>query len=62
MSIKTEQEVINKFFPDDNTKTIEDVVSILMFTDVPEAAKTREKAISSMKGIDVFANVTDWSV
>ena len=62
MSIATEQEVVNKFFPDDNTKTIEDVVSILMFTDVVEAAQTREEAISSMKGIDIFSNVTDWSV
>ena len=61
MSITTEQEVINKFFPDDNTKTIEDVVSILMFTDT-DAAKTREEAISSMKGIDIFSNVTNWSV
>ena len=30
MSISTEQELINNVFPDDNTKTIDDVIQIFV--------------------------------
>jgi hypothetical protein len=62
MPITTEQEVINKFFPDDDTKTIEDVINILKFTNMAGATQSRHNAILSMKGIDIFINVTDWSI
>ena len=30
MAVSTEQEAINEFFPDDNTKTIDDVIQRLV--------------------------------
>jgi hypothetical protein len=58
MSITTEQEAINQFWPNDNTKTIEDLINVF----VNDGNMSRTNAISMIKGIDDFSNVTDWSI
>ena len=58
MSIKTEQEVINKFWPNDNTKTIEDLINVW----VNDFNMSREDSINTIKNISYFSNVTNWSV
>ena len=58
MSIKTEQEAINQFWPNDNTKNIEDLINVW----INDFGKTRANAISIIKNIDIFSNVTDWSI
>ena len=58
MSITTEQAVINKFFPDDNTKTIEDVLNIW----INDFNSSRTQAITTTKSIPDFIDVTDWSI
>jgi|TARA_R110001583_G_scaffold25947_3_gene93749 hypothetical protein len=58
MSITTEQAVINKFWPDDDTKTIEDLINVW----INDFGSSRKFAISTIKDIDSFSNVSDWSV
>ena len=58
MSITTEQEAINKFWPNDNTKTIEDLINVW----VNDFNKSREDSIQTIKNINEFINVTDWSI
>tara|TARA_B100001287_G_C22190301_1_gene303209 strand:+ start:186 stop:362 length:177 start_codon:yes stop_codon:yes gene_type:complete len=58
MSITTEQEVINKFWPNDNTKTIEDLINVW----VNGFNMSREDSINTIKNISYFSNVTNWSV
>tara|TARA_Y100000593_G_scaffold91546_1_gene180664 strand:- start:1140 stop:1316 length:177 start_codon:yes stop_codon:yes gene_type:complete len=58
MSIKTEQEAINQFWPNDNTKNIEDLINVW----INDFGQTRANAISIIKNIDIFSNVTDWSI
>ncbi len=55
MAISTEQAAINKFYPDDDTKTISDVV-----TEFIKFCSTESSAISSIKGL--FPDVSDWSI
>ena len=58
MSITTEQEAINKFWPNDNTKTIEDLINVW----VNDFNMSREDSIQTIKNISYFSNVTNWSV
>jgi len=58
MLITTEQEVINKFWPNDNTKTIEDLINVW----VNDFNMSREDSIQTIKNISYFSNVTNWSV
>ena len=58
MLITTEQEVINKFWPNDNTKTIEDLINVW----VNDFNMSREDSIQTIKNINEFINVTDWSI
>ena len=58
MVISTEQAAINKFWPDDDTKTIEDLINV--FVDGNNYSRT--DAITTIKDIDIFSNVSDWSV
>jgi len=58
MSMTTEQEAINKFWPNDNTKTIEDLINVW----VNDFNMSREDSINTIKNINDFSNVTNWSV
>ena len=58
MAISTEQAAINNFYPDDDTKTIEDVINV--FVDC--IGYSRTVAIDTIKNIDIFSDVSDWSV
>ena len=58
MSITTEQEAINQFWPNDNTKTIEDLINVW----VNDFNMSREDSIQTIKNISYFSNVTNWSV
>ena len=58
MSITTEQEAINQFWPNDNTKTIEDLINVW----VNDFNMSREDSINTIKNINDFSNVTNWSV
>ena len=51
----TEQEVINKFYPGDNTKTISDVV-----TELNKIHITDSKSTEFLK--QYFSNVSDWTI
>ena len=51
----TEQQVVNKFYPDDNTKTISDVV-----TEFNRIYITDSKSIEVIK--EYFSDVSDWSI
>ena len=51
----TEQEVVNKFYPDDNTKTISDVI-----TEFNRIYTTDSKSIKVIK--EYFTDVSDWSI
>ena len=53
--IVTEQEVINKFYPGDNTKTISDVV-----TELNKIHITDSKSTEFLK--QYFSNVSDWTI
>ena len=55
--VTTEQQVINTFWPDDDLKTIEDLINVFTAIDM-----TREAAIDTIKDFDIFSNVTDWSI
>tara|TARA_Y100001963_G_scaffold146829_1_gene222337 strand:+ start:869 stop:1036 length:168 start_codon:yes stop_codon:yes gene_type:complete len=54
----TEKEAINKFWPNDNTKTIEDLINVW----VNDFGSSRAEAINTIKNIDIFSNVSDWSI
>ena len=54
----TEQEAINKFWPNDNTKTIEDLINVW----INDFNMSREDSINTIKNISDFSNVTNWSV
>tara|TARA_R100000734_G_C3238978_1_gene44308 strand:- start:17 stop:190 length:174 start_codon:yes stop_codon:yes gene_type:complete len=56
--VTTEQEAINKFWPNDNTKTIEDLINVW----VNDFNMSREDSINIIKNINDFSNVTNWSV
>ena len=58
MSITTEQEAINQFWPDDDTKTIEDLINVW----VNDFNMSREDSINTIKNISDFSNVINWSV
>ena len=58
MVITTEQEAINQFWPNDNTKTIEDLINVW----VNDFNMSREDSINTIKNISYFSNVTNWSV
>tara|TARA_A100001201_G_scaffold54357_1_gene52976 strand:- start:163 stop:339 length:177 start_codon:yes stop_codon:yes gene_type:complete len=58
MSITTEQEAINQFWPNDNTKTIEDLINVW----INDFNMSREDSINTIKNISDFSNVTNWSV
>ena len=58
MVITTEQEAINQFWPNDNTKTIEDLINVW----VNDFNMSREDSINTIKNISDFSNVTNWSV
>tara|TARA_Y100000593_G_scaffold51107_1_gene96132 strand:+ start:1767 stop:1952 length:186 start_codon:yes stop_codon:yes gene_type:complete len=60
MEISTEQEVIDMFYPNDNTKTISDVIQLLKTTQQNHNLNYTE--IEIKKEIkSSFTNVTDWS-
>ena len=56
--VTTEQEAINKFWPNDNTKTIEDLINVW----VNDFNMSREDSINTIKNISYFSNVTNWSI
>jgi len=60
----TEQELVNKVFPDDNTKTISDVIAQLkeMLIQVGQTNVTDDEIISSLKNDENNSNITDWSI
>ena len=51
----TEQEVINKFYPGDNTKTISDVITELNKININDS-----NSIKTLK--EYFPDVSDWSI
>ena len=51
----TEQEVVNKFYPDDNTKTISDII-----TELNKIYITDSESIKVVK--EHFTDVSDWSI
>ena len=55
MSITTEQAVINKFYPEDNTKTISDIV-----TELNKIYINDSQSIEVLK--ESFPDVSDWSI
>ena len=55
MTITTEQELIDIFYPDDNTKTINDVIEYL--SDTGGFSINEVKAELKLK----FETITDWS-
>ena len=58
MSITTEQEALNQFYPNDESKTIDDLINVW----VNGFNMSREDSINTIKNIKDFSNVTDWSV
>jgi len=64
MAITTEQELVNRVFPDDNTKTISDVIAQLkeIFIHVGETNITDNEIITSLKNDENHSNITDWSI
>ena len=51
----TEQQVINEFYPNDNTKTISDVINELNKIHI-----TDSKSTEFLKGL--YTDVSDWSI
>lgn len=51
----TEQQVINEFYPNDNTKTISDIVN-----EFNRIYITDSKSIEVIKGL--YTDVSDWSI
>jgi len=64
MTITTEQELVNAVFPNDNTKTISDVVAQLkeICIQVGETNITDNEIITSLKNDENHSNITDWSI
>ena len=64
MAITTEQELVNTVFPNDNTKTISDVVTQLkeICIQVGETNITDNEIITSLKNDENHSNITDWSI
>ena len=64
MTITTEQELVNVVFPNDNTKTISDVVVQLkeICIQVGETNITDNEIITSLKNDENHSNITDWSI
>ena len=62
--ITSEQVLINKFFPNDNTKTISDVVTQLKEISIQVGATniTDNEIITSLKNDENHSNITDWSI
>tara|TARA_B100001250_G_C19077238_1_gene476925 strand:+ start:208 stop:405 length:198 start_codon:yes stop_codon:yes gene_type:complete len=63
-TMTTEQELVNAVFPDDNTKTISDVIAQLkeIFIQSGETDITDNDIISSLKNDENHSNITDWSI
>ena len=64
MAITTEQELVNLVFPNDNTKTISDVVTQLKEISIQVGATniTESEIITSLKNDENHSNITDWSI
>ena len=64
MTITTEQELVNVVFPNDNTKTISDVVTQLKEISIQVGATniTESEIITSLKNDENHSNITDWSI
>mgnify|MGYP003118589722 CR=1 FL=1 len=64
MTITTEQELVNAVFPNDNTKTISDVVTQLKEISIQVGATniTESEIITSLKNDENHSNITDWSI
>ena len=64
MAITTEQELVNAVFPNDNTKTISDVVTQLKEISIQVGATniTESEIITSLKNDENHSNITDWSI
>jgi len=62
--ITTEQELVNLVFPNDNTKTISDVVTQLKEISIQVGATniTESEIITSLKNDENHSNITDWSI
>ena len=62
--ITTEQELVNLVFPNDNTKTISDVVTQLKEISIQVGATniTDNEIITSLKNDENHSNITDWSI
>ena len=58
MSATREQDIINDFFPNDNTKTIEDVINIL----VNDFNCSRNEIVFALKNYYVLSDIKDWSI
>ena len=63
-TMTTEQELVNAVFPDDNTKTISDVITQLkeILIQSEETDITDNDIISSLKNDENHSNITDWSI
>lgn len=63
-TMTTEQELVNRVFPDDNTKTISDVIAQLkeILIQSGETDITDNDIISSLKNDENHSNITDWSI
>tara|TARA_B100001778_G_C18537153_1_gene606461 strand:- start:720 stop:914 length:195 start_codon:yes stop_codon:yes gene_type:complete len=64
MAINTEQELVNKVFPSDNTKTISDVITLLResFIEAGRTGFSDDDVISELKAHTSHSNITDWSI
>ena len=62
--ITTEQELVNAVFPNDNTKTISDVITLLResFIEAGRTDFTDDDVISELKDHQSYSNITDWSI
>ncbi len=63
-TMTTEQELVNAVFPDDNTKTISDVIAQLKETFIHAGRTdfTDDDIISELKNDENYSNITDWSI
>ena len=58
----TEQEVIDLFFPDDNTKTINDVVSLLKQAEINSGWVDITDTIVKNELKTVLSDISDWTI
>lgn len=58
----TEQEVIDLFFPDDNTKTITDVVSLLKQAEINSGWVDITDTIVKNELKTVLSDISDWTI